>query len=96
MPTTKKVKLISKKEFATTAMNKNFETFLVHVASVIEIILIHLARKAQIAVLQVDKTPIKIPVKYSDYANVFSSDLEMELFENTDMNEHIIKLINRK
>ena len=29
-----------------------------------------------------DKAPIKILVKYADYADVFSSDLAMELSEN--------------
>ncbi len=34
--------------------------------------------------------------EYSDYADVFSLDLAMELPENTGMNEHAIKLIDRK
>ncbi len=57
---------------------------------------IHLSRAAQIAALQWDKAPTKIPAKYSDYADVFSSDLAMELPENTRMNEHAIELIEGK
>ena len=35
-------------------------------------------------------------MKYSDYADVFSADLPMELPENTGMNEHTIELIEGK
>ena len=34
--------------------------------------------------------------KYSDYIDVFSTDLVMELPKNTGMNKHIIKLIEEK
>lgn len=37
-----------------------------------------------------------MPAKYSDYANVFSFDLVIELPENTEINEHIIELIESK
>ncbi len=57
---------------------------------------IYPSRAAQIAALQWDKVPTEIPAKYSDYADVFSSDLAMELPENTEMNEHAIKLIKGK
>ncbi len=40
--------------------------------------------------------PIKILTKYSDYTNVFSLELAMELSENTGMNEYVIKLIDGK
>ena len=48
------------------------------------------------ATLQWDKALTKIPIKYSNYANIFSSDLAMELPENTRMNEHAIELIDEK
>ncbi len=51
---------------------------------------------AQIAALQWDKALTKIPAKYSDYADVFSSDLAIELPENTGMNKHVIELIEGK
>ncbi len=63
---------------------------------------IHPSRAPQIlddptlAAFQWDKAPTKIPAKYSDYADVFSSDLVMELPENTGMNEHAIELIEGK
>ncbi len=57
---------------------------------------IHPFRAAQIAALQWHKAPTKIPAKYSDYADVFSLELTMELPENTGMNEHAIELIEGK
>lgn len=49
-----------------------------------------------LVILQWDKALTKIPAKYSDYANIFSIDLAIELLENVNMNEHAIKLIERK
>ncbi len=57
---------------------------------------IHPSRVVQIAALQWDKAPTKIPAKYSDYAGVFSSELAMELLENTGMNKYTIELIKEK
>ncbi len=63
---------------------------------------IHLFRAPQVldnptlAAIQWDKTPTKILAKYFDYTDVFSSDLVIELLENTGMNEHAIELIEGK
>ena len=46
--------------------------------------------------LQKDKAPTKIPDKYFDYADVFSTDLAIELPENTGIKEHAIKLVEGK
>lgn len=46
--------------------------------------------------MQWDKAPIKVPAKYSDYANVFFSDLVIELPKNTGINEYVIELIDDK
>ncbi len=64
--------------------------------------LIHPSRALQVledptlAALQWDKASTEIPAKYSDYADVFSSDLAIELPENTEINEHAIELIEGK
>ncbi len=58
--------------------------------------MIHPSQAAQITALKWDKAPTKILAKYSDYADIFSSELAMELSENTGMNEHAIKLIDKK
>ncbi len=65
-------------------------------ASIMETMFIYLAREAQIAALQIDKTSTKVPAEYLDYANIFFSDLAIELPENISINEYAIKLINRK
>ena len=49
-----------------------------------------------LAALQQDKAFIKIPSQYINYANVFSSDLVIELPENTGINKYAIKLIEGK
>ncbi len=51
LPTTNRVELISKKKFAKTVLDENFETFVVHVAVLEAITLIHPSRTAQIAAL---------------------------------------------
>ncbi len=50
LPTTSRVELIDKREFARTALDKNSETFVVYV-SVLEATTIHPCRAAQIAAL---------------------------------------------
>ena len=65
---------------------------------------IHLSRTSKVqgsdvsilATLKCDKALIEIRAKYTDYADVFSLDLAMELLENTGMNKHAIELIDGK
>ncbi len=105
LSTTSWVELIDKKEFAKAVLDVNSKTFVVHIAALevptaMPIYPFKASQlqddPAQIAALQWDKTPIKIPTKYSDYTDVFSSDLAMELLENTGMNENAIELIDGK
>ncbi len=77
-------------------MNENFKTFIVQIASIMNTILIHLARVAQIVVLQADNVSSKVLAKYSDYVDVFFLELVIELSKNTSMNEYAIELINGK
>lgn len=95
LPSTSRVELINKREFAKAALNKSSETFVIYI-SVLETMTIYLSRAAQIAILQWDKALTEIPAKYSDYVNVFSSDLAIELSKNIEINEHTIKLINNE
>ncbi len=95
LPTTSRVELIDKREFARAALDKKSETFVIHI-SALEATTIHPSQAAQIAALQWDKAPTEIPAEYSDYADVFLSDLAMELPENTRMNEHAIELVEEK
>ncbi len=104
LPTTSRVELIDKREFTKAVFDGNSETFVVHVATLelLTALPIHPSRVLQVldnsilAVLQWDKAPTKIPAEYSDYADVFSSDLAMELLENSEINEHAIELIKGK
>lgn len=78
-------------------MDKYFETFVVHVTAlkVLEAV-IHLVQVFLLAGLQQDKFFSKIPLDYTNYADVFSSDLPMKLSENIGINEHAIELIENK
>ncbi len=96
LPTTRQVELIGKKEFAVTALNPKYEAFVVHVAtlSVNSGDEVHPSRRAQIAHLKADEAPIKVPSKYTDFADVFSPKLAIELSEHTEINDHAIELVN--
>ena len=110
LPTSRRVELIDKKKFAKEAMDENSKTFVVHVLALKAPkpagMPIHPSRAAQIAAQspseptlaapQWDKTSTEISSEYSDYADVFSTDLAMELPENMGMNEHAIELMESK
>lgn len=53
----------------------------------------YLSQAAQITVIQCDKAPTKIQVKYLNYVNVFSSNLAIKLPKNTGINAYIIEPI---
>lgn len=70
-------------------------TFVVHVLA-LETMTIHPSWIGQIVALQYDKASTEILAKYSDYANVFSFDLVMELPENMGMNKYVIEFKDEK
>lgn len=81
MTTTQVVELINKMEFVAIVLDDNAETFVVYITVMSNsAIQIHPSCQTQIGLLLVD------------YANVFLFDLVIELFENTSINEHTIKL----
>ena len=90
--TTKRVELINKGEFAKAALDENSETFVVHVASLNLAAApgIHPDRAAQIASLLTKE--VKIPEEYSDFTDVFSEEKALVLPEQTEFNQHAIKL----
>ena len=89
--------MIDKHEFTRAALDKNSETFVVHVVALEALELaIHPSRAPMLAALQQDKAPTEIPSEYIDYADVFSPDLAMQLPENTGINEHAIELVEGK
>ena len=55
---------------------------------------VHPSRRPQIAGLIAEEAPIKVPVEYADFADVFSLDLASELPEYTEINDHSIELVD--
>ena len=96
LPTTRRVELIDKKEFAKVALDENIEAFVVHVSSLSlgSKMTIHPAWKAQIASLLAKE--IIVPTEYSDFANVFSKESAEVLSERIGINEHAIELEDGK
>ena len=90
----RRVEIINKKEFATTALNKDNKTFVVHMAAFSIGSNVHPSWKAQIASLDVEE--VTIPAKYLDYTNVFFSNPAIKLPKHTSINNHFINLIDDK
>lgn len=78
------------------AFDKNFKTFVIHVAIIEAEVSIYPLQAAQIAILPQDKIPTKFLFQYFDYANVFFSDLAIKLLKNISINEYGIKLVEDK
>ena len=94
LPTTQRVEIINKKEFAVAALNEEDETFVVHMAALNINSNVHASRQAQISLLDVEE--VAIPFKYADYTDVFSPDSAAELPEHTSINNYPINLIDDK
>ena len=99
--TTRRIELVGKKEFAAIALDPESETFIIYVASLSSDaspnsspLNIYLFRRPQISDLIAEEAPTKVPTKYSDFADVFFSDLASELPEYTGINNHAIKLVD--
>lgn len=85
MQTTKRIKLINKKKFIKTALDKNIKALIVHLTSIsLNLILIYLVKKAQIALLIIKK--VIILEKYSYFAYVFLKNKILLLLEITNLN----------
>ena len=98
LPTTRRVKLVGKKEFAAAALDPEHETYVVHVASLHSIPLasldIHLFQRPQISGLITEEALTNVSTEYLNFADVFSSDLAFELPEYIGINDHAIKLVD--
>ena len=100
LPTTRRVELVGKKEFAAAALDPEHETYVVHVGSVrsnaspsSSPLDVHPSRRPQISGLIAEEAPTKVPAKYLDFADVFSPDLASKLPEYTGINDHAIELV---
>ena len=92
---------MGKKKFAAIALDLKHETYVVHVRSISSNALpssfpldIYPSRRPQISGLIVEKTLTKVSAKYSDFVDVFSSDLVFKLPEYSRINDHAIELVN--
>ena len=94
LPTIKRVELINKKEFAKAVLDEKSVTFVVYMASFDLTPGIHRDRAAQIASLLAKE--VRIPDKYSDFANVFLEKKTLVLPKRTELNEHAIDLEDDK
>ena len=102
-PTTRCIKLVGKKKFATTALDPKSEIFVVHIALLSSDTLpsssllkldVHLFCRPQISGLIDKEAPTKVSTKYLDFADVFSLDLASELPEHNKINDYAIKLVD--
>ena len=104
LPTTKRVELVGKKEFAAATLDPEYETYVVHIRLASSDMLpnfftsqleldIHPFWRPQIFGLIAEEAPTKIPAKYSDFADVFFPDLTSEFFKHTGINNYAIELI---
>ena len=94
LPTTKRVELINKKEFAKVALDEKSETFVIHIASLNLVLGIYPDREAQIPFLLTEK--VKIPDEYSDFTDIFSDEKALILPRRIKLNEHAINLKDSK
>ena len=81
------------KEICKDGLDLNKKAFVVHVAIVTaKPMIIHLAYKAQIALLKADEAPVTISVKYSDFSYIFSKKSAAKLPEHTEISTSAIDL----
>lgn len=87
---TKRLQIISYKEFTAAALNANKEFLIVHVVF-LDLrfkISIHPAWAAQIALLIAER--IAIPIEYLNFADIFSKNSITKLLKYFNINKHAI------
>ena len=96
LPTTQRIELINKKEFAKVALDENIKVFVVYMNSLSlgSKMTIDPAQEAQITLLLAKE--VSVLAQYSDFANVFLKELAKVLPKRTGINEHIIELEESK
>ena len=93
-PTTKCVRLVRKKEFATVVFDLEYKTFVVHVASLNSTPFnIYLFWKLQIFGLIAEEASTKISDKYINFVDIFSLNLVSKLPKYIGINDYTIELV---
>ena len=82
---------MGKKNFIAAALDLEYKTFVVYVAS---LSFIPLNTRPQISGLIAEKALTKISAKYLDFTDIFFPDLASKLPKHTEINNHIIKLVD--
>lgn len=72
-------------------MDENAEIFVIHII-VLSALSIPPSRKVKVGLWLADKNSIKVPIKYSDYVDIFLPNLAIGLPKHTSIENHIIKL----
>ena len=92
---------MGKKKFASASLDPKSETFVVYIVSLnsdaspnSSSLNVYLSHRSQISDLIVREAPTKVSAKYSDFADVFSSDLVSELPKHIWINDHAIELVD--
>ena len=94
---------MSKKKFATTALDTEHETYVIYIGSISSVVLfssfppntdIHPFRKPQISSLIAEEAFTKVPAKYSDFTDIFSPDLVSKVLKYSGINNYAIKLVD--
>ena len=103
LPTTRRIELVGKKEFAVATLDPESKTFIVYItllssdvspsSSPLELD-VYSSRKSQVSGLIAKEVFTKVPAKYSDFNDILSSDLASELLEHTRINDHAIELVD--
>lgn len=87
--------MINRKEFVKIILSKNFKAFVVQVTFFSRsLMLIYLAKKAQIILLITKK--VKILDKHLDFLVIFSKKKALILLELSNLNQYFIKLHKNK
>ena len=103
LPTSRRVELVGKKEFAAATLNLEHQTYVVHVEPVSSDTLpsfsllefdVHPSCRSQVSGLIAEEAPTKVSAKYLDFVDVFSPDLVSELPKHTGINNHNIELVD--
>ena len=96
LPTTRRVEIIDKNEFAAVALNADDKTFVVYVAALAELTTMPIYPFCQVQVAALTSEETRIPAEYSDFSNVFFLDFAAKLLEYTRINDHPINLLDNQ
>lgn len=93
--TTRRVKLIKKKNFAKAVWDEDVKTFVVDMSLLsLRLMRIHLAWEARMALILNEE--LTVSMEYANFADIFSKESAKILPKSTSVNKHAIQLIYAK